>query len=136
MVGAKSTKTEFNGTATWAGGDSFTDKLAGVTTHRRLRATYFTILSENEDLDGSILVRIVNFNRNEKRNSLQRWGTFEIKSGDVVLWRGSWRGSRRPDSSTIEEYVGHGIGDTMKSCSIRFTLTSGSIYGTILCPNK
>ena len=136
LVSAKATKTQFTGQTTWAGGDAFTDRIAGMTTHRRMRKTYFSIASENVDLDGTTLVRIVNFNRNDKRNSIQRWGKFEIMSGDVVLWSGSWRGNRLPESVTVEDFVGHGVRDDLIGLSIRFTLTTGNIFGTILNPNK
>jgi hypothetical protein len=143
LVGAKATKSEFTGTATWAGGDTYTEWVAGKTTHRRNRNTYFTISSEGNDLDGSTLVRNVNFNRNDHRNVVQRWGKFEIILDQVVLWRGSWSGYRDSNGEREESFVGHGVRGDLVGLKIKFTMTdldSGipglDIFGSVLNPNK
>lgn len=143
LAGAKVTKSQFTGNTTWAGGGDYIDRIAGKTTHRRNRITYFTITSENNFLDETTLLRIVNFNRNVHRNVVQRWGKFSIIYNEVVLWKGSWSGYRESDGERVEKFVGHGVREDLIGFKIKFTMaeldpeTPGlNIFGVIMNINK
>jgi hypothetical protein len=143
LVEAKATKSQFTGNTTWAGAGAPDDRVAGKTTHRKNRDTYLDISSDNNVLDGATLLRIVNFNRNDLKNNVQRWGKFEITYDQVVLWRGSWSGHRKAGEATVEEFVGHGVRQDLIGLKIKFTMTDldpdtpgSNIFGEILNPNK
>jgi len=132
LANAKATKTQFTGKLAWAPGASLPiDWDAGQTTHRRDRITLFDITETDNDLFDGTMTRIVNFNRNNHKEFTQRWGTFEIVSDDVLLWKGTWTG--RAAEGTTEEYVGHGVG-ALKGLKIKFTLEipGGFVTGFIL----
>lgn len=118
-VSGKTVKTEFSAEFTWGGGGPSQDRIAGQTTHRRNRTTYLIIEESDQPLFAGTLVRIVNFNRNNRQGIAMRWGTFEVVMEDVVLWTGTWTGKAR-EGITTESFVGHGVGD-LKGMQIKFT---------------
>jgi hypothetical protein len=118
-VSAQAIKTEFSADFSWGGGGPFQDRIAGQTTHRRKRTTYLIIEESDQPLFNGTLVRIVNFNRNNRRGISMRWGTFEVVMEDVLLWKGTWTGKAR-EGMTTENFVGHGVGD-LKGMRIKFT---------------
>jgi hypothetical protein len=133
---AKATKTQFTGKISWAEGASDpVDRYAGQTTHRRDRMVPFNIIETDSDLFDGTLIRIANFNRNDHKGFAQRWGTFEILSEGVLLWKGSWTG--RASEGRTENYVGHGVG-ALKGLQIKFTAEFPGIFvtGFILNPHE
>jgi hypothetical protein len=132
---AKATKSQFTGKLAWAPGASPpADWDAGQTTHRRNRITILSITETDNGLFNGNITRIVYFNRNNHQEFTQRWGTFEIVSEGVLLWKGTWTG--RSSEGTTENYVGHGVG-ALKELQIKFTKTPGNfVTGFVLNPNK
>lgn len=124
-VSAKAMKTEFSAEFGWGGGGPYLDRIAGQTTHRRDRTTYLIIEESDQTLFDGTLVRMVNFNRNNRRGISLRWGTFEIVLDDIVLWRGTWTG-KAVEGITTENFVGHGVGD-FKGMHIKFTRMSNLV---------
>ena len=136
LANAKATKSQFTGKLAWAPGASPpVDWDAGQTTHRRDRITILSITETDNDWFNGNITRVVNFNRNNNKQFTQRWGTFEILSEGVLLWKGTWTG--RASEGTTENYVGHGVG-ALKGLQIKFTLqTPGNlITGFILNPHE
>jgi hypothetical protein len=136
LANAKATKNLFKGELAWAPGASPpTDWEAGQTTHRRDRITFLTIIETDNDWFNGIMTRIVNFNRNNNKEFTQRWGSFEIVSEGVLLWKGTWTG--RASEGRTENYVGHGVG-ALKGLQIKFTLQAPGNFATgfILNPHE